>query len=88
MVAPPERNISNCERRRVSPGIGRVDAVSRILNADWTGTERNASWLGELVMVLFFSMVIDTTTDVSIVQSSSYTLLDIPEAENSWYPDP
>ena len=30
----------------VSPGIGRVDTVSRILNADWTGTKRKKSWLG------------------------------------------
>lgn len=37
---------SNIVAVSVSPGIGRVDTVSRILNADWTGTERKTSWLG------------------------------------------
>jgi KR domain len=37
---------SNIIAVSVSPGIGRVDTVSRILNADWTGTERKTSWLG------------------------------------------
>jgi hypothetical protein len=37
---------SNIVAVSVSPGIGRVDTVSRILNADWTGMERKTSWLG------------------------------------------
>ena len=38
---------SNIVAVSVSPGIGRVDTISRILNADWTGTKgRKTSWLG------------------------------------------
>lgn len=37
---------SNIVAVSVSPGIGRVDTISRILNADWTGRERKQSWLG------------------------------------------
>ena len=37
---------SNIVAVSVSPGIGRVDTVSRFLNADWTGTEGKTSWLG------------------------------------------
>lgn len=37
---------SNIVAVSVSPGIGRVDTVSHILNADWTGRERRTSWLG------------------------------------------
>jgi hypothetical protein len=45
---------SNIVAVSVSPGIGRVDTVSRILNADWTGTERKTSWLGVSLYVNFF----------------------------------
>jgi hypothetical protein len=44
---------SNIVAVSVSPGIGRVDTVSRILNADWTGTERKSSWLGISLYVVF-----------------------------------
>ena len=39
---------SNIVAVSVSPGIGRVDTVSRILNVDWIGAEkeRKTSWLG------------------------------------------
>lgn len=37
---------SNIVAVSVSPGIGRVDTVSRILNADYMDTERKTSWLG------------------------------------------
>ena len=46
---------SNIVAISVSPGIGRVDTVSRFLSADWTGTERKVSWLGVFLYVgLFF----------------------------------
>jgi hypothetical protein len=45
---------SNIVAVSVSPGIGRVDTVSRILNADGTGTERKSSWLGIFLYVIFF----------------------------------
>ena len=36
---------SNIVAVSVSPGIGRVDTIFGMLNADWTGTERKTSWL-------------------------------------------
>ena len=50
---------SNVVAVSVSPGIGRVDTVSRILNADWIGTEgKKTNGLGILLFVnsfFFFS---------------------------------
>lgn len=46
---------SNIVAVSVSPGIGRVDTVSRILNADWAGTERKTSRLGVFLYVAPFS---------------------------------
>ena len=48
----------------MSSGIGRVDTVSRILNVDWIGAEkeRKSSWLGislyVKVLILFFFFIL------------------------------
>jgi hypothetical protein len=40
---------SNIVAVSVSPGISRVDTVSRLMNADWSMSGTSFSWLGVLL---------------------------------------
>ena len=55
---------SNIVAVSVSPGIGRVDTVSRMLNADWTGTDRKTSWLGAFLQVFFSHIIIEIISEL------------------------
>ena len=61
---------SNIVAVSVSPGIGRVDTVSRILNVDWIGAEkeRKTSWLGIFLYVKIFSFFFFHSLSIFIVR--------------------
>ena len=56
--APKTQESSRAVPVSVSPGIGRVDTVSRVLNADWTGTNGKTSWLGAFLQFFFSHIII------------------------------
>ncbi|KAF5354995.1 hypothetical protein D9756_005594 [Leucocoprinus leucothites] len=75
---------SNIVAVSVSPGLGRVDTVSRMLNADWSllesGSEeglmeRRFSWMGVLLYILLLPLLhVSTKSPKAAVQSILHSL--------------